>query len=313
MNGPSCVRAQGCSAMREVITFDVFTERPFLGNPLAIVPQADGLSTAQMQTLARELNLSETIFVMRPENPAHSARVRIFYPKAEIPFAGHPTIGCAIYLSGLAEAARDATVELVLEQPAGPVPVTVRATGGKISAEFTAPRLPVQGRVIEDIALTARALGLKASDIGNAICARPEVWQAGPSYLLVPVATQAALAQCWPAGADWDRLTAQAGTISAWLFVPQAADAFRARMFSPAGGTPEDPATGSAVVTFSGLLAQRGYLDGQAAPEIRVTQGVEMGRRSEIMARAIMQRGKLGAVRIGGSAVHISIGQIRIP
>lgn len=299
--------------MLDLITYDVFTETPFLGNPLAIVPQADGLSTGQMQTLARELNLSETIFVMRPENPANTARVRIFFPKAEIPFAGHPTIGCAIHLSGLADAQDDATIEMILEEKAGPVPVTIRRAQGRVTAEFTAPLLPTRLRRMSDKALTADALGLDQGDIGNAICALPEVWQAGPDYLLVPVASHAALSRCRPSGAAWDRLTLQAGTISAWLFVPGAEHTFRARMFSPAGGTPEDPATGSAVVTFAGLLAQQGYYAAPAIPGIQVTQGAEMGRRSIIHARVEMNGAKLTAVRIAGSAVRMSHGRMRIP
>lgn len=299
--------------MLDVITYDVFTETPFQGNPLAIIPQADGLTASQMQTLARELNLSETIFVMRPENPAHTAKVRIFFPKAEIPFAGHPTIGCAIHLSGLADAEGDTAVDLTLEENAGPVPVTVRKTDGRVYAEFIAPLLPTRCREIHDMDLTARALGLEPSDIGNAICATAEVWQAGPDYLLVPVATPAALGKCKPMGAAWDSLTEQAGTISAWLFVPEAKHSFRARMFSPAGGTPEDPATGSAVVTFTGLLARQGYFAAQSASRIEVTQGIEMGRRSDILANVEMQGDELTAVRIGGYAVRISSGRMRIP
>ncbi|SDW19949.1 PhzF family phenazine biosynthesis protein [Roseicitreum antarcticum] len=299
--------------MLELITYDVFTDTPFLGNPLAIVPQAEGLTTSQMQTIARELNLSETIFVMRPDNAANKAKVRIFFPKAEIPFAGHPTIGCAIYLSGLAGTTRDSTVEMTLEENAGPVPVIVRMTNGRVSAEFTAPLLPERTCQIDDIALTARALGLEPGDIGSPILKAPEVWQAGPSYLLVPVATRAALGRARPTGADWEKLTEHAGTISAWLFVADSDHQFRARMFSPAGGTPEDPATGSAVVTFVGLLARHGYYNARLDPRIQVTQGVEMGRRSEIQARAVMHDDALAAVRIGGSAVQISTGRIRIP
>lgn len=299
--------------MLELTTYDVFTETPFLGNPLAIVPQAEGLTTSQMQAIARELNLSETIFVMRPDNPANKAKVRIFFPKAEIPFAGHPTIGCAIHLSGLVGTSSDAKVEMTLEENAGPVPVIVRMTSGRLSAEFTAPLLPARSCEVDDIELTARALGLEPGDIGNPIVKAPEVWQAGPSYLLVPVATRAALGRARPAGAEWDKLTEHAGTISAWLFVAEAEDQFRARMFSPAGGTPEDPATGSAVVTFVGLLAHHRYYNARPDPTIQVTQGVEMGRRSEIQASAVMHDDELTEVRIGGSAVQISTGRIRIP
>ena len=298
--------------MLEFHTYDVFTDTPFLGNPLAIMPDADGLTTSQMQTLAREFNLSETIFVLQPDDPANRAKVRIFFPKAEIPFAGHPTIGCAIHLSGIAEAMSDVAVEMTLEEVAGSVRVLVRKTNGRLWAEFTAPLLPQRDRVVESAGLTARALGLEPGDIGNAIAAKPEVWQAGPSYLLVPVATLSALGRARPAGAEWDALTEHAGTISAWLFVADEGNKFRARMFSPAGGTPEDPATGSAVVSFAGLLAQHGHCP-QEETRIRVTQGVEMGRWSEIEATVVVREGSLSAVRIGGSAVQISSGRIRVP
>lgn len=298
--------------MLDLHTYDVFTETPFLGNPLAIVLGAEALTEDQMQTLARELNLSETIFVMPPAHPANTARVRIFYPKAEIPFAGHPTIGCAIHLSGLIDTPADATVALTLEEEAGLVLVVVQRQGGRVTAEFAAPRLPVRTRVMADTALTADALGLDPGDIGNATAGTPEVWEAGPSYLLVPVGSVDALGHARPTGSDWDRLTDHAGTISAWLFASDEEGSFRARMFSPAGGTPEDPATGSAVVTFAGLLAFHGHCSGDET-RVRVLQGVEMGRRSEIHAR-IMSKGEiLSAVHIAGSAVPISSGRIRRP
>lgn len=116
-------------------TMDVFTDQPFAGNPLAVVMGADDLSPAQMQIIAREFNLSETIFVQRPVDPAHTARVRIFFPTAEIPFAGHPTIGCALVLAESALPIGDAELRLVLEEEAGLVPVTVRRRQGRVVAE----------------------------------------------------------------------------------------------------------------------------------------------------------------------------------
>ncbi|TAG15225.1 MAG: PhzF family phenazine biosynthesis protein, partial [Rhodobacterales bacterium] len=123
-------------------TCDVFTDRAFQGNPLAIVLGADGLTTAQMQTIAREFNLSETIFVQAPANPAHTARVRIFFPTAEIPFAGHPTIGCAIHLAEAMAPPGDYAMSLVLEEEAGLVPVQVWRKAGRTRAEFVAPVVP---------------------------------------------------------------------------------------------------------------------------------------------------------------------------
>lgn len=298
--------------MLELFTYDVFTETPFRGNPLAIVLNAQDLSTAQMQTMAQELNLSETIFVMPPDDAANTAKVRIFFPKAEIPFAGHPTIGCAIHLSGLGDHDADATVAITLEEQAGVVPVLVRKVNGKVTAEFTAPLLPVQNRVMADKTLVAKALGLAEHDIGNTIAAHAEVWQAGPSYLLVPVASPEALGRAGPAGEHWVKLTENAQTISAWLFCPDGAQGLRARMFSPEGGTPEDPATGSAAVTFAGLFARRGHCASDET-RITITQGVEMGRHSQIEARIAMSDGQLAAVHIAGTAVPILSGRIRTP
>ncbi|MDF0602326.1 PhzF family phenazine biosynthesis protein [Psychromarinibacter sp. C21-152] len=298
--------------MLDLVTYDVFTETPFRGNPLAIVPRADGLGTDQMQTIARELNLSETIFVLPPDDPAHRARVRIFFPTAEIPFAGHPTVGCAIHLSGLAAAEGDATVDMTLEEVAGPVPVRVRKAGGRLSAEFVAPQLPTLSRKMEDAGLAARALGIGQDAIGNAVAPLPEVWQAGPSYIVLPVASVEALGRAGPAGHDWQAFTDRAGCFSAWLFAQDGEGGFRARMFSPAGGTPEDPATGSAVVTFAGLFAARGHCPpGETA--LRITQGVEMGRRSEIDAVLVTDATGLTQVRIAGAAVPVSEGRIRRP
>ncbi|WP_336512100.1 PhzF family phenazine biosynthesis isomerase [Pseudaestuariivita rosea] len=128
----------------EFVTYDVFTDTRFAGNPLAIVLGADDLTCAQMQTIAREFNLSETIFVQTPTDPSHRAQVRIFFPTAEIPFAGHPTIGCAIYLATLDHPTGDFDVPLVLEEQAGLVPVQVTRKAGQVRAEFLAPVLPFQ-------------------------------------------------------------------------------------------------------------------------------------------------------------------------
>ncbi|WP_135503970.1 PhzF family phenazine biosynthesis protein [Roseovarius aestuariivivens] len=302
--------------MLNFVTYDVFTDTPYQGNPLAIVLDAADLTTAQMQSIAREMNLSETIFVMLPENPAHTAKVRIFFPTAEIPFAGHPTIGCAIHLSGLLDASRaaagDTTMDMVLEEAAGPVPVTVTKTGACVSACFTAPVLPQCRPVDIDMGLTAAGLGLEMHDIGNAVCPAAEVWQAGPDYILVPLASLSALERAWPSGADWASLTGRAECISAWCFVPDGQGGFRARMFSPAGGTPEDPATGSAVVTFAGLLAHHGRC-GAAQTQIDIHQGVEMGRPSRIRALISTDSAKVTRVRIEGAAVPISSGRLRRP
>ena len=184
--------------MLEFHTLDVFTLDAYSGNPLAVVLGADDLSTAQMQAIAREFNLSETIFVQKPEVHAHTAKVRIFFPTAEIPFAGHPTIGCAILLAEMENGLDDFEVEVTLEEVAGLVPVTVIREGGVTTAEFTAPVIPhAHTGKLATRQNIAKSVGLEASDIGfgGHSCG---ILQGGPSFIYVPVLTKEALAKAWP-------------------------------------------------------------------------------------------------------------------
>ena len=279
--------------------WDVFTDTPFAGNPLAIVDLTDGaeaLSTAQMQILARQFNLSETIVLMPPADPAHTARARIFFPTAEIPFAGHPTVGAALYL-----AARDGLSDLVLEEEAGLVPVTV-AQG---RAEFTAPVLPARHAAAPDTGLCARACGLGVDDIGPH---RPGAFAGGPAFAYVPVVSRAALARARPVQPHWDALMEAAGVDSAFLYDPD----LNARMFSPTAGIPEDPATGSACAILTAQLLANGALpDGTTTLPVR--QGDDMGRPSSIHLTAEVRDGVLQAVRVAGGAVPVASGRIRWP
>ena len=283
--------------MLEYHVYDVFTDRAFSGNPLAIVMGADGLNGTQMQTIARQFNLSETIFVMSPADPAHRARVRIFLPLAEIPFAGHPTIGCALHLSG------GRNGDLVLEAEAGPVPV--RIAGGL--AEFQAPVLPELGDAVDPAAVAA-GLGLSPDQLGFG-SHRPVVAHAGPGFIFAPLRDLDALAQARPAGAAFEALTAK--TPKLYAYAPDG-EGFRARMFAPANGIPEDPATGSASATLAAPLLAAGALpDGETSLTLR--QGVEMGRPSRIGLRVTVQGGKLAAVHVSGRAVRVAEGRITIP
>ncbi|MBN8292610.1 PhzF family phenazine biosynthesis protein [Rhodobacter sp. NTK016B] len=290
-------------------TWDVFTRTPFSGNPLAIVHDAGDLTVAQMQTIAREFNLSETIFTLPPRDPAHRARVRIFFPTAEIPFAGHPTIGCAIALSGLAEPGPDATAQLVLEEEAGLVPVTITRKSNAVSAEFTAPVTPHAAPGKADPALCAAALGVKT--LGTEGHAAPVIWQGGPTFLYIPLPDLATLQAARPIEPHWSRLMDEAGVDSAWCYV-KTPEGYRARMFSPTAGIPEDPATGSASAIFAAELHARGLLPEGATP-IRIDQGVEMGRPSQIFVTPEIVQGMLQAVRVAGSAVKIAEGRIAPP
>jgi trans-2,3-dihydro-3-hydroxyanthranilate isomerase len=197
----------------------VFTTRPFAGNPLAIVLGADDLTPAQMLVLAREFNLSETIFVQRPASPAHTARVRIFFPTAEIPFAGHPTIGCAIHLAVAVAGPGDFDRQIVLEEEAGLVPVRVWRKGTETRAEFVAPVLPhaVAGATLAAPATLAEALGLAAADIGFG-AHRPGLWQGGPRFLYAPIASLEALARARPIQPVWSLVIEAAGVDSIYLY-----------------------------------------------------------------------------------------------
>ncbi len=298
-------------------TCDVFTDHAFHGNPLAIVLGADDLSPAQMQTIAREFNLSETIFVQRPANPAHTARVRIFFPTAEIPFAGHPTIGCAIHLAGAMAGEGDFDHDLVLEEEAGLVPVRVWRRGGLTTAEFVAPVVPhgVTDAPDRDAALDparlAVALGLDAADIGFG-AHRPGLWQGGPRFLYVPVASLDVLARARPCQPAWSGQMGAGGVDSMYLYTPGVGCDYRARMFSPTAGIPEDPATGSASALLAAQLLASGAV-GEGETRLVLHQGVEMGRPSVIGLAAKVAAGRLVEVRIAGSAVPVSEGKIRSP
>lgn len=292
--------------------YDVFTDRPFSGNPLAIVESADGLSTAQMQAIARQFNLSETIFVMAPRDPRHSARVRIFFPTAEIPFAGHPTLGCAVHLARSCMTDETATTRIVLEEEAGLVPVDLTRADGVTQGWFTAPVVPHPASGDVPVQLAADALGLSTDSIGFGTH-RPGVWQGGPSFAYLPVSGLDALARARPREPHWSSLMARARVDSLYLYAIDTRGAdFRARMFSPTAGIPEDPATGSATAILAAQLLASGAL-AEGETELRLTQGVEMGRASRLGLRISVTNGELTQVRVGGSAVPVAQGYIRPP
>jgi trans-2,3-dihydro-3-hydroxyanthranilate isomerase len=300
----------------EYHVYDVFTDQPFAGNPLAVVMGADGLDAGQMLTIAREFNLSETIFVQAPQNPLHTAQVRIFFPTAEIPFAGHPTIGCAIHLADLGHVAGDFSTTITLEEVAGLVPVTVRRQAGVVRAELTAPVVPHAKEGSAPTRLIAAALDLTKDQIGFQDH-KPEIWQGGPAFLYVPLADLAALARARPIEPHWSHLMAGTGVDSAYLYTPGLDCDFRARMFSPGAGIPEDPATGSASAILAAQLRASGALPPgttkKGTTSFSLRQGVEMGRPSQIFLTVDHDAGGITAVRIAGTAVPIAHGRIRAP
>ncbi|SMX47494.1 PhzF family phenazine biosynthesis protein [Maliponia aquimaris] len=299
--------------MLRFVTCDVFTETPFAGNPLAIVEGADGLSDAAMQTIAREFNLSETIFVQRPDESAHTAKVRIFFPTAEIPFAGHPTIGCAIHLALTTAPEGDFSTEITLEEVAGLVPVQVQRVAGRISAELRAPVLPHAwtGGACPSVAEISAALGLKAEDIGFD-GHLPGVWQGGPGFAYIPLRDEPALTSARPSGAAWEDLCRATGLNNAYVYTAGQDGSYSARMFAPGDGIPEDPGTGSASAILAAQLLACGALP-EGETRLRLEQGRAMGRLCEIGLRVLVVDGALSAVHVSGSAVRISEGHVAIP
>jgi trans-2,3-dihydro-3-hydroxyanthranilate isomerase len=293
---------------RKFFTLDVFTRRRFAGNPLAVVLEPDGLDGAAMQAIAREFNLSETVFVLPPADKAHRASLRIFTPTRELPFAGHPTVGSAVLLNRIDGGA--GRREIVVEEGIGPVRCAVEAIDADTgSARFELARLPAETGATAQPAAAAAALGLSESDIGCESF-KPTRWSAGNEFTFVPVAGLDAMRRCRPDTAQWS--TAFADNTGVFLFCRETAEpghAFHARMFAPRSGIPEDPATGSAVAAFAGVVAQV-TRPADGTHDFVIEQGYEMGRPSLIRLSIAMQGGQLAAGAIAGEAVVVSEGTI---
>lgn len=295
-------------------TVDVFTNESFTGNPLAIVLGANDLTTNQMQTIAREFNLSETIFVQTPDDATNTAKVRIFFPTAEIPFAGHPTIGCAIYLAEKQfNSEIDFETEIRLEEVAGLVPVKVTRKGGDISAQLTAPVIPFEiSCELPSNTNAAKALGLNVSEVGltgHIIASH----QGGPTFLYVPLANKEAVSKaaiCDPYCSQMI-IKAKAGGLYAYWF-DKNTNQIHARMFDPVSGIMEDPATGSASAILASQLKAADVLN-EGKNDFTLFQGYDMGRPSDLSLEVDFKNDTVLAVRVAGSAVPISRGEIRVP
>ena len=299
-------------------TLDVFTETRFSGNPLGVVMNADALPTGLMQSIAREFSISETVFVQKATNPTASARIRIFTPASELPFAGHPTIGTGILLAQLRAgdaAAGDQDALVVLEETIGMVRVGVRMRPGKAAhAEFDAPKLPEPAGEPPSTERLAAALGLMPSEIGYANH-RPTQWSAGVPFTFVPIASMAAIARAEITSPHWAAAFGSSRSGKVYLYTHETAhttSSFRARMFGPAAGIAEDPATGGAAVAFAGVINTFDQLPA-GSHKRNIEQGFEMGRPSIIaLSCEVAQRGVLETVRIGGSAIRVTEGEIEI-
>jgi len=295
-------------------TLDVFTDRRFCGNPLAVVMDADALTSDEMQAIAREMNLSETVFVLKSHNPAHSARIRIFTPGRELSFAGHPTIGTAILLAQLrtplVNGERDAII--ALEQGIGTVRIGVRLRAGEAPfAEFDAPKLPEKSAIPPSRDRIADALGLLPREIGFENHT-PQCLSAGNTFAFVPVSGLEAMAKARVEQAHWGSVFPGSAFGGVYLYTRECVhggSAFHARMFAPQLGVPEDPATGSAAVCLAGIVHDFDALPDGAHRRV-IEQGHEMGRPGAITLTLVIEGGRLETVRIGGSAVRVIDGTV---
>lgn len=293
------------------VTLDVFTDAPFGGNQLAVFPDATGIPEAALLAITREFNYSETTFCYPPADKANTARVRIFTPGSEIPFAGHPTVGTAIVLG-----ARMGTGErrLVLEEGVGPIPVTVRNDGSRHFAQFAVAKLPEVGAPVATRNTLAEILSLTTDDILGGTSA-PQALSCGLPFVMVGVKSLRALANARLKYDRWEETMGKAPARDLFVFTADAdsgATHYRARCFVPGQGVPEDPATGSANAAFAGFLAARSTeRDGTLKWTVR--QGVEMGRPSTIEIEADKREGAITAVRVAGSAVFMMSGSVTLP
>jgi trans-2,3-dihydro-3-hydroxyanthranilate isomerase len=296
---------------RKYVIYDVFTGQRLSGNPLAVVLDAEGLDTGAMQRIAGEFNLSETSFVTAPRDASHRARVRIFTPVYEMPFAGHPTVGTAIALYE-AQKGEGAAAIFVFEENIGPVRCAV--TGGKAAtfAEFDLPQVPEKLALSADAAAIGAAVGLAPHEIGFENH-RVGLWSAGVPYITIPVSGLDAARRARLDNQAWRELSPQRGdgkTASAYVYCRETVsrdNSFHARMFVPGTPSYEDPATGSAAAAFAGVIMQF-----DAPPEgpsrFWIEQGVEMGRPSRIRLEIDVENSAMAAARIGGNAVKVAEG-----
>ncbi len=290
---------------------NVFTDHAQGGNPLVIVDDAQGLSSNEMLAIAHRFNVSETVFLLPPENPAHNAKIKIFTPTTEVPFAGHPTIGTAIFLAsrryGKIDSEQDALV--VLEEKAGLVRVGVKLLPDRPAfAEFDTPQLPQPGTRVPDRASLSMVLGLTTSELGfeNHV---PSVYGVGLEFVLVPISGLDAMARIEVSEAAWRNVLGPGlGSLFVYCRDTQHSKShFHARVFAPLLGIDEDPATGSAAAAFAGAI-HKFDAPREGTHRYLIEQGFEMGRPSKISLELVVDHGTLHAVRIGGQAIHVESG-----
>jgi trans-2,3-dihydro-3-hydroxyanthranilate isomerase len=298
----------------DFVTVDVFTDQQFGGNPLAVVPDARALTSAQMQAIAAEFNLAETTFVLPPQDAGNTAQVRIFTPRAEIPFAGHPNVGTAFVLRRAGESfGRSITGDhLVFEEKAGLVRIDILKAGALVTgARLAAPQgLSIGDDVAPEIVAATCAIPVDAIEIRSH---RPCVASCGMAFVVAELKNRDALAAASPRSDAFAAHVPMNKATGIHLYVrgSGAGADIEARMFAPLYGVPEDPATGSANVALVGLLA-RIRSEPDLALKLTISQGVDMGRPSLMVASAEKRAGAVVATHIGGTCVPVMRGTITL-
>lgn len=297
---------------RRYVTADVFTDVPFGGNPLAVVLDAEGLTDAQMQAITREFGYSESTFVLPPSDPANTARVRIFTPTREVPFAGHPNVGTAVVLAReWSLTGRVLPEQFLFEEGAGLVPVALQTRNGAVvAAELRAPeRLVIGARV--SVADAADCLGLSASDLrvdDHAPC----IASVGLPFMIVELASREALRRACGDRSVHARVLRPIGIDGVYAYVRGEYEGdWHARMFAPLDDMPEDPATGNATAA---MIALRAALPdaGEGERAWRIHQGEDMGRTSRLFGRTLREAREVTRVHVGGGAVLMMEGQLHL-
>lgn len=300
------------------ITFeqvDVFTDRPFAGNPLCVVPDGAGLSTDQMQAIAKEMNLSETTFVLPPTDPRAAYWMRIFTPAKEIPFAGHPSVGTAYVMACAGRFPLHELVTRIFQQVGiGTLPLDIEVADGKPGRVVMTQGAPSFGAVLRDLTPVADALGLDPLILARAKLPIQAV-STGLEHLMVPLPDLKSMATLRPNLSALDVVLRDRGALGCFVFTLEtiSSDAFaHARMFAPGAGVPEDPATGSAAGPLGAYLAVHGVLPRERESFV-IEQGIEMGRPSRIWVEVGRDAaGMPNMIRVGGTTVPVIRGTIQV-
>jgi trans-2,3-dihydro-3-hydroxyanthranilate isomerase len=304
-------------ARHRYLTVDVFTDKPFGGNQLAVFPDARGIPEHRLLEVTREFNYAETTFVYPPSDPRHTRRVRIFTPGGEIPFAGHPTVGTAHALAAVGEIPLSGdTTHVVLEEKVGNIPVAIRARNGQpMFAQLSVAQLPEVGAPPPSREALAVVLGLDVDDLLGDRWA-PQTLSCGLPFVFIPLRDRSAVARARVRLDDWESTFKGQATREMFVFAAGGEGPgtdYHARMFAPGLNVPEDPATGSACAALAGYLAVR-VAKGQRDGTLRwvVEQGFEMGRPSILEVEADLADGAVTAVRVGGASVLMTEGTMEI-